>query len=51
MKAPRWVVSYKAVSDGRLVEIYCSTKREAEAFADMVRKVDSKADPKVVERQ
>jgi hypothetical protein len=50
MTKPKWCVTYKAMSDGRTVEIYCSTKGEAERFADMVRKVDSKAEPRVEER-
>lgn len=47
MKSPRWVVTYRAISDGRKIEIFCSTKIEAEQFADMVRQVDSRADPEV----
>lgn len=50
MKSPRWVVTYKAVSDGRQIEIYCSTQTEANAFAEMVRKVDRRANPQIEQR-
>ena len=50
MSKPKWCVHYKAPSDGRQVEIFCSSKGEAQRFADMVRKVDPKADPQVEER-
>ena len=42
-------VVYRAPSDGRMVEIKCASRKEAEAFAEMVRTVDPKAEPEVVE--
>jgi len=42
-------VVYRAPSDGRMVEIKCASRKEAEAFADMVRKVDPRAEPEVIE--
>jgi hypothetical protein len=49
MSGKRYVVRYHAMSDGREVEIMFSSKREAERFAELVKKVDSKAEPKVEE--
>lgn len=49
MSKQRWKVVYTKPSDGRKVEIFTANRKEAEAFADMVRKVDPNADPQVLE--
>ena len=43
-------VSYKAMSDGRVVEIGCANHKEAEEFKKMVLILDPNSDPQIIDK-